>query len=484
MGALVAAVDKSGRDAARLAKRMMAALIHRGADAFGLATSSSIDISPTIDGLKAGDIKAEAAIGYNLSKVLPQDNAQPNILSDSRTFVFEGSLYPQTDSGSRQAAKIALQSTTVPDFFKHLHSIDGDYVVAVLDKNELFITRDTFGTRPLYYAENDSIVAFASERKALHAIGLQAPISFTPGWMAEVSRQGLEQSPIRTLEKPQTILLSEDEASAKLHALLVASTRKRIAGLKSIAVAFSGGLDSAVTAALVKEQGVEVMLVATGLEGSPELEHARKAAEALALPLEIKTHSEREVEATLPEVLWHIEEANPMKVETAIPLYWTANFARSLGYRTVFAGQGSDELYGGYRKFATLYGKEGKAAVEESLFIAVRDSYQVNFQRDEQVFSPNGVELRLPFVDWDVVSFSLSLPVEMKVTGADDGLRKHVLRRVGKLIGLPDFISLRRKKAIQHGTRVSPVLRKLARKRGLSLAEYLVNVQGTLDKRA
>jgi len=103
----------------------------------------------------------------------------------------------------------------------------------------------------------------------------------------------------------------------------------------------------------------------------------------------------------------------------------------------------------------------------------VAKSYENNFQRDNKVCSFHKVELRLPFVDRDVVHFSLGLPLSLKIESAEDRLRKKVLREVAQNLSIPLFIANKTKKAVQYTTGVNKALQRLAKRKGLTLREYI-----------
>jgi len=238
-------------------------------------------------------------------------------------------------------------------------------------------------------------------------------------------------------------------------------------------VAFSGGVDSSVVAVLAENVGLDVQLVSVGLEGQREVLFAEEAAEALDLPLHLQTYTVSELEETLAKVLWLIEEPHVINACIAVPFYWTAETASKLGYPILLAGQGADELFGGYQRYLTEYERSGAEAVEQKMFYDIENAYRANFQRDNQVCSFSGVELRLPFIDRDVVDFSLRLPLRLKINSVEDRLRKRVLRRVARNLEIPSFMADKRKKAVQYTTGVTKALQRLAKDEGLTLREYV-----------
>jgi len=261
-----------------------------------------------------------------------------------------------------------------------------------------------------------------------------------------------------------------------LRDLLKESIRKRLRDANKVGIAFSGGLDSSIVARIVQDSGISPQLISVRLEGHLGGLHAEKAAQALHIPITIQKYDVTNVENTLPLVLWLIEEPDAMKASVAIPLFWSAQVASELECDIMLAGQGADELFGGYHRYLTLYKTKGLDEVAEALRRDTLMSYDTNFQRDEPLCAYHRIELRLPFADTDLVRYALSLPVTMKIQSVDDLLRKIILRQLAKSLGVPAFIADRPKKAIQYETGVDKALRNLARAKGLTLHEYIGQV--------
>jgi len=111
-------------------------------------------------------------------------------------------------------------------------------------------------------------------------------------------------------------------------------------------VALSGGVDSALIAALAGRE-----CVAVGIEGSHDLRRARLVADELGLHLECVTVREKDIEGALREVLRVIPKKTPVDTSIATTLYFVAEWAGEHGYERILAGCGADELFGGYARY-------------------------------------------------------------------------------------------------------------------------------------
>lgn len=386
---------------------------------------------------------------------------------------FNGSFY---ERGAMGNARFVLRETEHSPPIKAIQRIEsqiGGFACLVARRNGVYAFRDINGLKPLYYAHAHNLTAFASERKALWRIGLENPKPIPPGFACTLTKRGFAKKRIVQFQRPKETKMTLGHASTVL-CRLVAKSIKRVTHFNGkIAVAFSGGLDSALTVAMAKKAGVELEAVCVGLPNSPELTTVDKFAKELGVPVTVETFALDSLEKYIRRVIWLIEEPNLMKVSVAIPLHWAAMVAARRGCGVMLCGQGSDELYGGYYKYARTLDNRGRGALALELYRSVIESSQVNYERDDQATSPFPIELRTPFADPDVIRFSLTIPLEFKVKEGNDVTRKWVLRNVAKIIGVPDDIAWRRKKAIQHGTGVENAIRKLAKSSGLTADDFL-----------
>ena len=237
-------------------------------------------------------------------------------------------------------------------------------------------------------------------------------------------------------------------------------------------MAFSGGLDSSIVA-FWQTTSVKVNLFHVSLERQSETEEAFKAADDLDLPIQVHLFKDSDVEKALPKVLDLIEEPNPVKASIGVPFYWVAERAAGEGFKVMLTGQGADELFGGYQRYVNECLKEGSTIVGRTMFNDIVNIHINNLERDSKITDFFDMDLRLPFASYQVAEFALGLPIECKIESKPDTLRKLVLRKVAENIGMPPSISAKPKKAVQYSTGINDAVRRIAKKQGKSINEYI-----------
>ncbi len=472
MGALAVAFSKNGKNVVPNVVRMLTELQHRGRNSHGIATPDFLKITRSVQELRSLSVESNAAIGHNLSRILSRDAPQP-VRDRDVNLVFEGRFFPPSAENEAQEIVKNKGKSVEEKAGNIIKEMDGSYAFAFLFSRRIILGRDPVGLMPLYYGEDSETYAFASERKALWSLGIQNVKSFPPGNLAIIDNERMIFQSVRTIIKSDIKPISMENAAERLQSLLTESVGERILDTKRVALAFSGGLDSTVIASFAKKCDAEIQLIYVGMQEQPEIQHAETVAEFLDLPLQVKTFTPEDAEEVLSKVLWLIEEPDILKVSVAIPFYWIAEVANKVGLNVLLAGQGSDELFGGYYRYLREYASSGIKGLEDALYRDVVSSHDVNFERDNKVCAFHDVELRLPFADYDLIRFSLGLPVKLKIASMKDHLRKRVLREVARRIKLPSTVYSMRKRAIQYTTRIDKVLGKLAKEGGLSLKDYI-----------
>ncbi len=481
MGALIAAVGKNGCDVSSPVLSMLKSLSHRGSEGYTVASPQEIVTRSNWNELQDECPNSSVLLGQNLAKTLNEETTR-STLCRSTAFMFEGRLFPQSSQGIWEIVSDGLANIEekATDFVRRF---DGAFTFA-LCREKVIVGRDVVGACPLYFGESEEVYAVATERKALWRIGIGETDAFHPGMIALIDSKGLRFRRVRSIEQPPFRELTMDSAAQQLGQVLVRSIKKRISDIRRVAVAFSGGVDSVTAAMLTKQSNAEIDLVCVTLPKQREAVFAERAAKALDLPLHLATYTEEDVKETLPKVLWLIEKPDPVSASVAVPVFWAAEQSVKLGHHIMITGQAGDELFGGYTRYLKDYADYGVLGLQRSLLNDVASLHEANFQRDNKICAYHGLELRLPFADWEVIHFALSLHPSLKICSPTDPLRKRVLRRTAQQLGAPKSITEQPKKAIQFGTGVAQVMRMIARREHLSLGEYLERLfQKTVDLR-
>lgn len=483
MGAIAAVFSKSRADAPRLVVKMLSAMKYRAQDGAGVAWNGNLESATTPVGLSVPSSAGNAAIGYDFTRVLPSDSPQP-IRAGEGWLCMDGRILGDRGMvGGEEAARLLESKLTLAEFPSIQHTIEGAYSLCFCADNRLLVTRDPLGLKPIFIGRRDDLVAVASDRKALWAIGIREPTTMPPGACLKASPEAtIVENPDRQLGE----VLESPHGQADGHELLRLlreSVSIQVAGLDAIAIGFSGGLDSTIIAKIAKDAGVDPLLVTVGIGWTPETSLAESAAKTIGLPIAVKPLSKDDLEQSLDRVLWLIEEPNLMKVSIAMAIHWTAEAALENGGSVLMLGQGSDELFGGYSRFARIFGELGPEGCEEAILESVRSAHKVNYQRDEQVICSLRAELRLPFATRKMTAFASRVPLAMKVRSSADNLRKWILRDAAIKLGLPSEIALRPKKAVQHASGIEKAIREVAKKHRLTPSAYLEERFRDLTKR-
>ncbi|MDQ3621041.1 MAG: asparagine synthase (glutamine-hydrolyzing) [Verrucomicrobiota bacterium] len=266
-----------------------------------------------------------------------------------------------------------------------LQRLNGMFAFAIWDRRnrQLFLARDRIGEKPLYYYQDGDRLIFASEikaivadpavRKSLNVRGLANFMAFghavapetiyekvsklLPGHYLLAQNGRVQINEYWDIGMETHVLagteLTADEYAARVLALLDDSVQRRMIADVPLGAFLSGGVDSAAIVALMRRHAtgpVKTFSLGFTLGGAyNELSDARRLAQHLGTE-----HHELHVEhadlvQTLRKLVYHYDE--PFGDPAAFPLYLLSRFA-SEHVKVVLTGDGGDELFGGYRRYA------------------------------------------------------------------------------------------------------------------------------------
>ena len=336
-----------------------------------------------------------------------------------------------------------------------LDRFEGMFAMAWVDPTgRLSLARDRFGEVPLHFAHVGDRFRFASEAKALLALGFRGPeIRWVEPGSVTFVVDAAHVACSRWYDVPAgTFIGTHEDAALALRPLLERGVADRAVSDVGACLLLSGGLDSSAVAAMYRPHSRDTEVVAyvaksDGAEKSRDLRAAREVAESLSIRL-IEVRVPAPSASDLSEVVRVIEQTSKAQVEIGWACLKLADAIRGDGWKVVLSGEGSDELWGSYGFSFAGIERDGFRAYREQLFIG---QHRKNFARCNKVFMSRGVECRLPFLSTRLVEHALSMTAEQCAngrTGPDS--RKDALRAaVADLV--PDVARRRAKMAFQEG---------------------------------
>lgn len=256
--------------------------------------------------------------------------------------------------------------------------LEGMFAFALIDGNKCYLVRDRFGKKPLFYHHSNETFVFASEIKAIKPFlssvsmndeALHSYLSFLAPTPPHTFYKGIEklesgewlcaeQGKItkyryyNLLDTPGSSITENSDALRRIEEDLHRSIAVRLDTEVPIAALLSGGLDSAMICAVAARQGKKLPVFTLGYneyDAYDERKNAAMTAKYLGLDHTEVVISQNDFHENLDELLTHMDE--PLNDPAALPLYMLMKKIGEDGYKVVLSGEGSDELFLGYRQY-------------------------------------------------------------------------------------------------------------------------------------
>lgn len=406
-----------------------------------------------------------------LAIVDPKSGSQPLYSPDGQVVLaVNGEIYNhqelrnslpnyQFSTQSDSEVVLALYLEKGPAFVEELNGIFG---FALYDAREdtFLIARDHMGIIPLYYGKDEWGQLFvASELKSLEGYCTEIA-QFPPGHYL-YSKNGLTPQRWYTRDWEQYETVSDNETSiADLRQGLEDAVKRQLMSDVPYGVLLSGGLDSSVIAAITKKFAArrvesndqeeawypQLHSFAVGLEGSPDLIAAKKAADHIGTIHHEVNFTIQEGLDAIRDVIYHLETYDITTVRASTPMYLLARVIKSMGIKMVLSGEGSDELFGGY-----LYFHKAPNAQEfhEETVRKLKKLYLYDCLRANKSLAAWGVEGRVPFLDKEFMDVAMRINPKEKMI-RDGRMEKWVVRKAFEDY-LPESIAWRQKEQFSDG---------------------------------
>jgi asparagine synthase (glutamine-hydrolysing) len=406
-----------------------------------------------------------------LSIVDVNTGAQP-ILSESgrQALAVNGEIYNHQAIRDRFEGRYAFRTHSdceviLPLYLERgadfLDELSGMYAFCLYDeeRDAWMMARDPIGIIPLYYGHDANGQLFvASEMKALMDVCNEVH-EFPPG---HVWSSG-QEAPQRWYRRDWQDYAAVRDAVTDRAALRSALENAVVGHLMTdvpYGVLLSGGLDSSIVAALAARHAAmrvedheekpawwpRLHSFAIGLEGSPDLAAAQRAADHIGTVHHGFTFTIQEGLDALEEVIYHLETYDVTTIRAATPMYLMARKIRAMGIKMVLSGEGADEIFGGYLYFHKA--PDAQAFHEETVRKLSR-LHSYDCLRANKAMAAWGVEARVPFLDKDFLDVAMRIdPADKMITAGR--IEKQVLREAFSDL-LPEEIAWRQKEQFSDG---------------------------------
>lgn len=358
--------------------RMLASLQHRGPDGMGIYRDGS------------------AALGNARLSIIDISGGDQPIGNEDGTLwiVLNGEIFNYVELRPELEARghiFTTQSDT--EVILHLYEeygpqclqyLNGQFAVAIWNEREktLFLARDRVGIQPIFYTQHDDRLLFGSEIKSLLEY---------PGLRAEIDRQALGEvftywgpltphsifKDIFELPPAHYMLVSGgqlkierywsldfsttpgersvEDYQDELEALLIDAIQIRLRADVPVGAYLSGGLDSSITTALIRQYSqnhLDTFSISFSDPAFDESRFQRQMADHLGTDHHVVYCTHEEIGKTFPEVIWHTE--TPILRTAPVPMFLLSRLARSHNFKVVITGEGSDEFLAGYDIFKEM----------------------------------------------------------------------------------------------------------------------------------
>ena len=305
-----------------------------------------------------------------------------------------------------------------------LQQFDGMFAFAIFDAKEqtVFAARDRFGEKPFYYIADNKLFAFASEMKALWAVGIEKKTdekmllnylalgyvqnankkeqtffegiySLPPGFFLKLNILTLHyrKHSYWDIDKDNVIKISSTDAIEKCNELFNLSVKRRLRSDVSVGTSLSGGLDSSSILAAVNQSGTLFKTFSAIFPGFEKDESKYILAVTKYLSSFRPANMPLQQNFTEPSALglikdfkmlcYHQEE--PFQSSSIYAQYKVFELARQHNVKVLLDGQGADETQAGYNKYIHWYLQQ---LAGKSNFVAT--------QREKRLLNKNNISFK------------------------------------------------------------------------------------------
>ena len=346
-----------------------------------------------------GFIAANSEKGYGLGmamrrlSIIDLSSGKQPIYSDDEkiVIVFNGEIYNyESLKADLESTGVTFKTSSDTEVILKLYEkhgvesfkwLDGMYGFSIYDKNidKLFIARDFFGEKPLYYTNTDNQFVWASELKSiidthplkpgiskkglnlfLRLTYIPAPYSIYDNILKLEANHYIEYNlldhsknikKINQEIKPKEQPISFEDAKKKVKELVYESVESRSIADVQIGTFLSGGVDSSIVSLCLSQKTnkkIETFSIGFKETKSDESDKAQTVANLINSNHHLFKIGEEDLRDNIHEILMNFDE--PFSDTAALPTYFVSNKTKDY-VKVALTGDGGDEVFGGYNKY-------------------------------------------------------------------------------------------------------------------------------------
>ena len=324
------------------------------------------------------------------------------------------------DEVSKSDCEVLIPMLKDYGLMKTIENINGDFAFVWTNGKRVVAARDPVGVRPMFYTRyGPDSIAFASEVKALLFLNSEVHI-FPPGHIYDsyINDFVCYHNGYWKVNKYLKTNIHRELRETLEHAVhdRIDTTDRDIGFL------LSGGLDSSLIASIASRKLGKIRTFSIGLEGSPDLEAARKVANYLGTEHTEVKFTVTEGLAHINDVIHSLESYDTTTVRASTPMWLLCKYIKQhTTCRYIFSGEGSDEILGGYLYFHNAPNVDEFACENMR---RLRLIHQFDGLRADRCAGAHGLDLIVPFLDKNFIDFCMTINQNEKI----DLIEKRILR--------------------------------------------------------
>jgi len=351
-------------------------------------------------------IDGNVGLGHARLSIIDTSDAanQPFTENTERyTIVFNGEIFNYKELKEKYLGNVKFKSESDTEVLLNLYILmgkdciellNGFFAFAIYDKQDgsLFVARDRFGVKPLYYFTNSKMFCFASELKSLLQFGLKKEIDFeslsiyfhlnyipspytiytdifklNPGYYLEINKKGIKKASYYHTKinyQNKEIFSNYNKAKSVLKELLEDAVQKRLVADVPLGSFLSGGVDSSVISALAAKHQKNLSTFSIGFKDEPffdETHYAEMVAKKHHTNHTVFSLSNDNLFEHFYDFLDYLDE--PFADSSALAVYILSKETRKK-VTVALSGDGADEIFSGYNKHSALFKSINKSFAE------------------------------------------------------------------------------------------------------------------------